>query len=65
MPNVVLEAMACGLPVVASHVIGNDTVVEHEKTGYLISLEQPAQLQEILISLLNNPELAKQLGHLL
>lgn len=63
MPNVVLEAMACGLPVVASHVIGNDAVVQHEKTGYLINLENPSQLQEILVSLLNNRELARNLGN--
>ena len=63
MPNVVLEAMACGLPIIASKVIGNDAVVQHSKTGYLVDLENPSQLQETLISLLNNPELAKQLGH--
>jgi starch synthase len=63
MPIVLLEAMACGLPIVASHVIGNDAVVQHEKTGYLVSLEQPAQLQEILVSLLNNRKLARNLGN--
>ena len=62
MPNVVLEAMACGLPVIASNVIGNDAVVQPGKTGYLVDLENSAQLQAILVSLLNNPELAKQLG---
>jgi glycosyltransferase involved in cell wall biosynthesis len=63
MPNVVLEAMACGLPVIASNVIGNDAVVQHGKTGYLVDLENSSQLQTILMSLLNHPELAKQLGH--
>lgn len=35
MPNVVLEAMACALPVIASDVAGNADVVEHERTGLL------------------------------
>jgi len=62
MPNVVLEAMACGLPIIASNVIGNDAVVQDGKTGYLVDLKNTSQLQEILLSLLDKPKLAKQLG---
>ncbi len=38
MPNVVLEAMACGLPVIASRVPGNDTLVKDGETGLLFEL---------------------------
>jgi glycosyltransferase involved in cell wall biosynthesis len=44
MPNVVLEGMACGLPVVASKVAGHDEVVVHGETGFLFSLEKPSEL---------------------
>jgi glycosyltransferase involved in cell wall biosynthesis len=41
MPNVVLEAMACGLPVMASNVPGNDALVVHNETGLLFDLKEP------------------------
>jgi phosphatidylinositol alpha 1,6-mannosyltransferase len=34
--NVTLEAMACGLPVVAAAATGSDSLVEHEVTGRLV-----------------------------
>jgi glycosyltransferase involved in cell wall biosynthesis len=45
MPNVLLEAMACGLPVLASNVPGNDAVVIDGVTGKLFDLgDAPAFL---------------------
>lgn len=47
MPLVVLEAMALGLPVVASNIVGNADVVEDGRTGFLID-EEPAYLRALL-----------------
>ncbi|GAA5070594.1 glycosyltransferase family 4 protein [Lysobacter panacisoli] len=44
MPNTVLEAMASGLPVIASGVAGNDELVKHEQTGLLFDLAEPQAL---------------------
>jgi glycosyltransferase involved in cell wall biosynthesis len=51
MPNVVLEAMACGLPVIASKVPGNDELVLDGKTGFLFDLQNPAALISALMQL--------------
>ena len=42
MSNVVLEAMASGLPVVASNVPGNRSLVVDGQTGFLIELDHPS-----------------------
>jgi glycosyltransferase involved in cell wall biosynthesis len=58
MANVVLEAMAAGTPVVASHVEGMDELVQHERTGLLVPPGSAEDLSRAIMRLLNNPELA-------
>jgi glycosyltransferase involved in cell wall biosynthesis len=62
MPNAVLEAMACGKPVVASRVAGNDAVVQHESTGFLFPLDDPSALGDSLGQLANDPGRAAEMG---
>jgi glycosyltransferase involved in cell wall biosynthesis len=51
MPNVVLEAMACGLPVVASRVPGNDTLVHDGVNGFLFPLSDAPAFASALTKL--------------
>jgi len=62
MPNAVLEAMACGMPVIASSVAGNDMVVKHGISGLLFSLDDPASLLQALRTLIDDPVRAQQMG---
>lgn len=62
MPNTVLEAMACGLPVVASDVIGNRSVIRHSETGFLCSLKDRGQLFDCLSKMILDRRERQRLG---
>jgi sugar transferase (PEP-CTERM/EpsH1 system associated) len=62
LPNVVLEAMAAGLPVVATAVGGTPELVVEGETGLLVPPRDPATLAEAIVTLLTDPELARRLG---
>jgi D-inositol-3-phosphate glycosyltransferase len=57
-----LEAQACGCPVVASDVSGIRSVVRDEVTGFLIAGDDPKVYAERIGRLLDDPELARQMG---
>ncbi len=62
MPNVVLEAMACGLPVVASAVPGNDSLVRPGETGFLFPAGDGGALRAALREIREKPAQARILG---
>lgn len=57
MPLTLLEAMAAGLPSVASDVVGNRDVVESGETGFLFPLDQPAEAARYIAQLIDTPDL--------
>ena len=61
-PVAILEAGAAGLPVVSTRHAGITDVVIHGKTGFLVDEGDIDGMSEYLYQLLNNPELASQMG---
>jgi len=62
LPNVVLEAMAEGVPVIASRHAGIPEAVEHEISGLLVPPGDPDALAAGLRRLVQEPELGRRLG---
>lgn len=62
LPNVILEAMATGLPVVASGISGIPLAVEPERTGLLVPEADRPALLEALDRLLGDPGTRRERG---
>jgi glycosyltransferase involved in cell wall biosynthesis len=61
-PNAVMEAMAAGVPVVASDISGNRSLVVPGETGYLVPIAGRAARARATDQIFNDPALAARLG---
>jgi glycosyltransferase involved in cell wall biosynthesis len=62
MPNSVLEAMACALPVIASDIPPHRLLVEHQVTGYLVDLDRSQSLIDQLTELATDRRQGRVMG---
>ena len=62
IPNVLVEAMACGLPVVTTAVSGIPELVSHDITGLLVPPDDPHALAAQLLRIARDPRLARRLA---
>lgn len=62
MPNVVLEAMAVGLPVVSSAVEGIEELIEHEKQGLVVTSQDAEGFAQAMERLLMDSPLRRRLA---
>ena len=60
--NTILEAMASGLPVVATDVGGNADLVQQGQTGVIVPAADAQAMAQQLVALANNPEQARAMG---
>lgn len=61
-PNVVLESMACGVPVVASDVADNKYLVKDGSTGYVVSPNDESALADRVCKILGRQELRNSMS---
>jgi glycosyltransferase involved in cell wall biosynthesis len=61
-PNALVEAMAAGLPVVASAAGGIRELVDHDRTGILVPAGDPAALAAAICRLVSEPDTAARYG---
>ena len=61
-PKALLEAMACGLPVIVTPVEGNREVVKHKVNGYLTRDTSSGAIRQAIIEVLSDEKLKRQLG---
>jgi glycosyltransferase involved in cell wall biosynthesis len=62
LPLVLVEAMMCARPVIATNVDGIPEIVTHDSTGLLVEPERETQLADAMHRLIENDALRRQLG---
>lgn len=62
LPQMLMEAMACGLPAVSTDLVGIPDLVRDGETGLLVPPEDPAALADALMRLAKDEELSKSLA---
>ncbi len=62
MPNVVLEAMAAGLPVITTRVEGISELIHDGVNGLIVAPDQPGELATAILRMLSQPDFCRSAG---
>jgi colanic acid/amylovoran biosynthesis glycosyltransferase len=62
LPQMLMEAMACGLPAISTRLVGIPDLIRHETTGLLVEPNHPIELAEAIQRLMRDRELGARLA---
>lgn len=62
LPTVLLEAMSCGKPVIASGIGGAREIVQENVTGRIVPPGDAVALASVILNMLQDPDAARRLG---
>ena len=62
LSRALMEAMAAGIPVIATHVDGINDLITNNVHGLLVPAEDPERLEHSILQLLRDPEMMKRIG---
>jgi len=62
LPNVIMEAMACGVPVIATRTAGIPDLVRHSETGFQFEIGDIGKMVSYMNCLMENDQLWKELS---
>jgi L-malate glycosyltransferase len=62
MSTAIMQVMACGLPVIASDVLGINNMIENNVTGILVPPKNAEKMAEAIIKLIQDPVFSNQLS---
>jgi glycosyltransferase involved in cell wall biosynthesis len=61
LSHIILEALACGLPVITTDVCGNPEIIQNEENGLLVEYNNKTQLKNAIIKLHTNKNLREKI----
>jgi glycosyltransferase involved in cell wall biosynthesis len=62
LPNILLEAMACGTPVLATSVGAIPDIIKDDENGFLLNSNDPQHIADKIVELLRKPELLEKVS---
>jgi len=62
LPNIMLEAMACGTPVLATSVGAIPDIIMESRTGFLLTSNNPKHIAERIVEILDKPEILEKVS---